>query len=709
MSVPTSGPVPRRSPRALAPSCLIRRVHVTSRQCHLDLADWTVSAAPALKSISASGTITGGGKITVKVTLTEAAPTGGTVVKLKSNRPSIIPIPATVTVPKGKTEITMPPVLTKASRTTAPVTLTATLGSVSKTKDVLVKAPIVSGVSGIKSVNGGSTNEVTYRLNAKAGVGGMPIEIKVSRPSLVTVLTANPKVLEGQTTVVIRYQVGNVPGSTTFTITALATDNGVDNIPPDARPKSVSHAVTIQPTAATATATRTPTKTATATNTTIPPTATPTNTPLPPTATSTATNEPVGLSEGCTWFNEGAWNLALPGFHAVGPNLNAGEIVVISNAQGQPFYVQVQGASDIQTFENQLTFVYTATYSGEHTIGLYWLPSSVDDTPVTWSISCGFESATPVTATTTAVAPTATPTNTPQGGAVISVPYNNYNAEWDFNDFNVVGSGFLPNTTITITYLTNSGHTEQQTFTSTSLRQSPAIQLRMVVRDQELRHDQPHQPLHDGVNTAQVDQPILCSGTGTTVTANGKYPNRNTSTNTPTATATTGSATLSIGCQYLQDNNFNWSGYQIGVSYYFNAGETVYISSSIPFDLDASGPSGNIQQLVNYFYAYQFTATGYHHVYGYSPMPDQPLANWAINCSNDGTIPPTVVPGNPTATTTVVAATATKTNTAVPPTQTPTATSGAITLSFACNYVQTESYYDGILYGGNAAGVLPSG
>ncbi len=180
----------------------------------------SVSAAPALKSISASGTITGGGNITVKVTLTEAAPTGGTVVKLKSNRPSIIPIPATVTVPKGKTEITMPPVLTKASRTTAPVTLTATLGSVSKTKDVLVKAPIVSGVSGIKSVNGGSTNEVTYRSNAKAGVGGMPIEIKVSRPSLVTVLTANPKVLEGQTTVVIRYQVGNVPGSTTFTITA---------------------------------------------------------------------------------------------------------------------------------------------------------------------------------------------------------------------------------------------------------------------------------------------------------------------------------------------------------------------------------------------------------------------------------------------------------------------------------------------------------
>ncbi len=226
-------------------------------------------------------------------------------------------------------------------------------------------------------------------------------------------------------------------------------------------------------------------------------------------------------------------------------------------------------------------------------------------------------------------------------------------------------------------------------------------------RSMAIRH-MPDQPLANWAINCSNDGTIPATVVPASPTASATSTGA-TSTSTPTATATTGSATLSIGCQYLQDNNFNWSGYQIGVSYYFNAGETVYISSSIPFDLDAEGPSGNIQQLVNYFYAYQFTATGYHHVYGYSPMPDQPLANWAINCSNDGTIPPTVVPGNPTATTTGVAATATETNTAVPPTQTPTATSGAITLSFACNYVQTESYYDGILYGGNAAGYFLPG
>src|SRR5688572_28088696 len=60
-----------------------------------------------LRYLYGSGSVTGGRQISLRVQLTGPARCGGAVVSLSSERPSIIPLPATVTVPAVCTEVTL--------------------------------------------------------------------------------------------------------------------------------------------------------------------------------------------------------------------------------------------------------------------------------------------------------------------------------------------------------------------------------------------------------------------------------------------------------------------------------------------------------------------------------------------------------------------------------------------------------------------------
>ena len=182
----------------------------------------SVSAAPTLTSLGASGTITGGGTITVKVTLSAATPSGGATVTLSANRPSIIPVPASLTIARGQTTASVS-VVTKAARPDATVTLTATYAVVTKTKAVNVKAPALSSNSGPTGIAAGGSARFTVKLNAPAPTGGMPVTLESTEPNVLGV-PASAKVPAGQTSVTFEAEASKL---VEWESTLIARLNGV--------------------------------------------------------------------------------------------------------------------------------------------------------------------------------------------------------------------------------------------------------------------------------------------------------------------------------------------------------------------------------------------------------------------------------------------------------------------------------------------------
>lgn len=225
----------------------------------------TNAATPTLKSIGASGSVTGGGEITIKVTLTGKA-SSTTAVSLKSNRPSVASPPATISVPSGASSASIK-VRTRAANQQATVTLTAKLGTVTKTVQVVVKPPALSGVSMPGSVQEGAGVNVTIRLNSVAPSGGMVVSLAATK-SLLTGLPATAKVPGGKTGVAIRVTAGAVSSNQSVTVTGSL--NGVSKsstitITDAASPTSTATPTNTATPTATASATATMTATATAT------------------------------------------------------------------------------------------------------------------------------------------------------------------------------------------------------------------------------------------------------------------------------------------------------------------------------------------------------------------------------------------------------------------------------------------------------------
>jgi hypothetical protein len=81
--------------------------------------------------------VSGGAASTATVTLSAAAPEGGTVVTLISSDPAVATVPANVTVLAGATSVSFP-VTTTAVTAATPVTITASFGGASGTATLTV-------------------------------------------------------------------------------------------------------------------------------------------------------------------------------------------------------------------------------------------------------------------------------------------------------------------------------------------------------------------------------------------------------------------------------------------------------------------------------------------------------------------------------------------------------------------------------------------
>jgi hypothetical protein len=92
---------------------------------------------PATLTFS-SYTVRGGTSSTGTVTLSAAAPSGGVVVDLQADNPFTAQVPAVVTVPSGQTSATFN-INTVSVSSTQPVTITASLGGVSKAATLTVQ------------------------------------------------------------------------------------------------------------------------------------------------------------------------------------------------------------------------------------------------------------------------------------------------------------------------------------------------------------------------------------------------------------------------------------------------------------------------------------------------------------------------------------------------------------------------------------------
>jgi hypothetical protein len=143
------------------------------------------TGTPKLTSVGAAQTAFEGGSTVVgTVLLSNFAPAGGVVVKLSSSKTSLVKVPASVTVPAGKSSATFAITSVKTSTQTS-VTLKATLGSTSKSVTLTVLAsPAPSAVTfNPPTVPAGGTSIGTVTLDGPAPSSGAVVTLSSDLPT----------------------------------------------------------------------------------------------------------------------------------------------------------------------------------------------------------------------------------------------------------------------------------------------------------------------------------------------------------------------------------------------------------------------------------------------------------------------------------------------------------------------------------------------
>jgi len=141
--------------------------------------------------------LTGGGKGTATIVLTVPAPTGGLLVKLTSSIASLV-IPASVSVPAGKSSVTIPiTALVVSTDVTAKVTASA--NGIAVVANIPIKTPRVKSILATPaSVLGGKPVAFTVTLSGVAPASGTSLTIASTSGALVVPGTV--KVAAGKST-----------------------------------------------------------------------------------------------------------------------------------------------------------------------------------------------------------------------------------------------------------------------------------------------------------------------------------------------------------------------------------------------------------------------------------------------------------------------------------------------------------------------------
>jgi len=189
-----------------------------------------VSGTPVLSAVGASPSqVTGGTSSTGTITLTSAAPAGGTNVSL-SSASSAVAVPASVTVPQGGNSATFG-ITTSSVTATTSVTLSASYAGVTKTTTVTVNPapppppPTLATLTFDRpSIVGGNPVTGTVTLSAAAPSGGAVVALKSSNASLAPV-PASVNAAGGATSTT--FTVNTAVTKKNSTVTISATYNGV--------------------------------------------------------------------------------------------------------------------------------------------------------------------------------------------------------------------------------------------------------------------------------------------------------------------------------------------------------------------------------------------------------------------------------------------------------------------------------------------------
>jgi hypothetical protein len=204
---------------------------------------------PALLSTTLNpGTVTGGAKSTGTVTLTAAAPPGGAVVNLTSNKTNAATVPASVTVAAGTRTATFD-ITSKAVTAGTVATITATYDGIPKAAGLVVNTLLGSLTLNPSVLIGGVGSVGTVTLTAAAPAGGTVVTLTSANTNAATVGAA-VTVAAGATTATFPISTKAVTAVTPVNITAASA--GASRIVTlVVNPPAASAAVTVNPAAVT--------------------------------------------------------------------------------------------------------------------------------------------------------------------------------------------------------------------------------------------------------------------------------------------------------------------------------------------------------------------------------------------------------------------------------------------------------------------------
>jgi hypothetical protein len=207
--------------------------------------DWIAVTVPndlSLVWLSPSSLV-GGGPATVGVVMIVPTLTGKTIT-LTSSSPSVVPLPASVTIAPYTSGASVT-IATAAVASTTPVTITATNGSTVKTAVLSVTpAPALTSLAlSPASVPLYNPSTGTVTLNAPAPAGGATVALSSPTPSLLASLPASVVIPAGMRFATFALQAGNVSSPTDVTVNAAyagATVPATLHITPAVAPLSVT-------------------------------------------------------------------------------------------------------------------------------------------------------------------------------------------------------------------------------------------------------------------------------------------------------------------------------------------------------------------------------------------------------------------------------------------------------------------------------------
>jgi uncharacterized protein (TIGR03790 family) len=184
----------------------------------------TLGVVPMLGGVSLiSAAVIGGGPVTAAVVLNNNAPAGGTTVALSSSKPSVLPVPASVTVPQGSYQLVFTLTSNPVSSNTA-VTIEASLSGTTTSTAISVTQVFASLSISPGSTLGGKTVTGTVTLTGSAYSGGVTVSLTSSNPSVAGVPTSIT-VPAGATKETFSVTTAPVSSSTPITITAGSGDS----------------------------------------------------------------------------------------------------------------------------------------------------------------------------------------------------------------------------------------------------------------------------------------------------------------------------------------------------------------------------------------------------------------------------------------------------------------------------------------------------